>query len=206
MMITRLCASALLTLLVAGCSYYDNPLTTNPSKDLNTWLLGVWEARSEDGDVFRAGVLPLTGDKYTVWVRKLARKKKESKEWQFEGWISRVGDSRFLTLRCDASDGEVPVGAFVFAHYQVIDQLHTITRPLQIDLAQDATSYQLRVEVRRKLKEQTLLPAEGPVWTRISEVYWPIDGEDHQPMQKTRFPADATLPPPATDLTTKAGL
>lgn len=184
----RALALLLLTALVAGC-YFENPLTPGPSKDINTWLLGVWEYRDEKGKVYRAGVLPLTGDRMTIWFRAIGKQPRTTKEWQFEGWISRVGRGTFLTLKCLQSAGDVPEGAFVFAHYQVIDQLNVIMRPLQLDAAPDTSSYHLRAEVRTKLKDQSLLPQSGARWTRISEVYWPRDGDDQQPFQPLRFPS-----------------
>jgi len=196
---TRFRAFALLlfSALLAGC-YFDQPLTSGPSDDINTWLLGVWEYKDEKGKVYRAGVLPLTGDRYTVWFRSLGKSPKETKEWQFEAWTSRVGNSSFLSMKCLKSAGEVPVGGFVFAHYQVIDQQHVIMRPLQLDSAPDTTSYLLRSEVRVKLKEKTLLPESGAMWTRISEVHWPREGDAEQPFQPLRFPPGPPIVPLST--------
>lgn len=191
----RALALLLFTALMAGC-YFEQPLTPGPSKDINTWLLGVWEYRDEKGKVYRAGVLPLTGDRMTVWFRAIGKQPKTTKEWQFEGWISRVGRSSFLTLKCLKSSGDVPEGGFVFAHYQVIDQLNMILRPLQLDATPETSSYHLRAEVRARLKDQSLLPQSGARWTRISEVYWPREGDDEQPFQPLRFPAG----PPAVPL------
>ena len=190
-MIKRFCAPALvlLTLSLTGC-FFDNPLTGQPSKDINTWLLGGWEYKDETGKAFRATVLPLTGSRYTVWFHAPGKTAKQARHWQFEAWISRVGASSFLTLECRKSGGEVPVDAFVFAHYQVIDQNHVIMRPLQLDSTPEITSYQLRTEVRRKLKDQSLLPATGTLWTRISEVYWQPGSDAEQPFQPLRFPLE----------------
>jgi hypothetical protein len=177
---TRLSALALLllTVLLAGC-YFDQPLTSTPSSDINTWLLGVWEYKDDKGRTYRAAVVPLADDRYTVWFRKLGRKKSETKEWQFEAWPSRVGNSTFLTLRCDQSDGEIPVGSHVFVHTQVLDQVQVIIRPLQIDAGPESTSYEIRQDVRRKLKDRSLLPQQGTTWKRIAEAYWrPGDGGD----------------------------
>lgn len=187
---TRLRAFALLLIsaFLAGC-YFDHPLTDGPSKDINTWLLGVWEYKDDKGKVYRAGVTPLTGDRFNVWFRALGKRPRDTKEWQFEAWISRVGRSSFLSLKCIKSDGEVPEGAFVFAHYQVIDQNHVMIRPLQLESSSDTTSYHLRAEVRQKLKDKALLPEVGTAWTRISEIYWQKGDEGgEQPFQPLRFP------------------
>jgi hypothetical protein len=186
---TRLPAFALLLLAVflSGCSF-DQPLTDKPSSDINTWLLGVWEYKDEKGRTYRAAVMPLTDDRYTVWFRHLGKKKSETKEWQFEAWPSRVGDSTFLTLRCDQSDGDVPVGGHVFVHTQVLDQRQVIVRPLQIDAGPESTSYEIRRDVRRKLKERSLLPQQGSTWTRIAEVYWRPGNEGEGSFTPVRFP------------------
>jgi hypothetical protein len=187
-------ALLLFSALLTGC-FFDHPLTDKPSKNINTWLLGVWEYRDAKGKVYRAGVLPMTGSRYTVWFRALGKSSREIKEWQFEAWISRVGNSSFLTMKCLKTAGEVPEGAFVFAHYQVINQNNVQMRALQLDSSQDTSSYHLRSEVRVKMKEKTLLPQQGMLWTRVSEIYWPRDGDGEQPFQPLRFPPGPPLIP-----------
>jgi len=186
----RALALLLFSVLLAGC-YFDHPLTSGPSDDLNTWLLGVWESKDDKGRTIRAGVVPLAPDRYTVWYRILGKRPQDTKEWRFEAWPSRVGNSTFLSLKCEKSGGEVPVGAYVFLHYQVLDQLRLITRPLQLDSGPEATSYELRKEVRAKLKERSLLPEMGTVWMRIAEVYWRPGDEGDGSFQPTRFPPTA---------------
>lgn len=185
----RALALLLFSVLLAGC-FFDQPLTGPSSSDMNTWLLGVWEHKDEKGRVFRAGVLPLAPDRYTVWFRALGKRPKDTKEWRFEAWPSRVGNSTFLTLKCEESDGQVPVGAYVFIHTQVLDQVSVVTRGLQLDSSPGATSYELRKEVRAKLKDHTLLPEEGATWNRIAEAYWrPGDGGDGT-FTPIRFPEE----------------
>jgi hypothetical protein len=177
------------SVLLAGCSF-EHPLTGSPSENINTWLLGVWEHKDEKGRVFRAEVLPLASDRYTIWFRAPGRKPKETKEWRFEAWPSRVGNSTFLTLKCEASDEGVTVGKYVFFHTQMLDQLHVVLRGLQLDSATDASSYDLRREVRAKLKDRTLLPEEGSTWTRIAEAYWKPGEGGAGTFTPNRFPGD----------------
>jgi hypothetical protein len=184
----RAIALLLFCTLLAGC-YFDQPLSGGPLKDINTWLLGVWEHKDAKGRVYRARVVPLTGDRYFVSFQAIGRRNRDKKLWDFEGWISRVGYSRFLSLKCNVSSGEVPEGGFVFVNYQVIDQNNVVLRPLQLDLPPETSSYELRAEVRRRLKEQSLLPAEGSKWTRISEIYWEPGYTGEQPFQPLRFPS-----------------
>jgi len=182
----RALALLLLCTLLAGC-YFENPLTGGPSKDINSWLLGVWEHKDTKGRTYRARVVPITGDRYFVSFQVLGRRK-EKKVWEFEGWISRVSYSRFLSLKCSVSSGDVPEGAFVFINYQVVNQNTVITRRLELDSSPEATSQQLRAEVRQRLKEDSLMPAEGMRWKRISEVYWDPNYTEEQPFQPLRFP------------------
>ena len=141
-MISRSCAAALMAIIcsvLTGC-FYDHPLTETPSKDINTWLLGVWEHTNDKGDLDRATVLPLTGSRYTVWYESVP-KTGAKKKWRFEGWISRVGKAVFLTLRCDEGPGDIPQGSYVFLHYQVLNQNRIAIRLPQLDAAPDASSY-----------------------------------------------------------------
>lgn len=180
-------ALLLISVLLTGC-HFDNPLS-GPSKDLNTWLLGGWEYKNGKGKVYRAQLTPLSGDRYAVVFREMGAKPEETKLWEFEGWISRVGGSRFLVLHCRKTAGEVPVGSYVFLHYQVVDQNDIVTRPLQLEADQGATSYALRQEVRQKLKDRTLMPQQGTGWLKVSEVYWNKGHEwDLQPTQPLQYP------------------
>jgi hypothetical protein len=183
----RALAWLLLCTLLTGC-FFEHPLTGGPSKDINTWLLGVWESKDSKGRAYRARVVPITGDRYFVSFQVLGRKKVPTKVWQFEGWISRVAYSPFLSLQCTASSGEVPEGAFVFANYQVMDQNTVVTRRLELGSPPEATSQQLREELRQRLKDNSLTPDEGLKWTRISEVYWDPNYTEEQPFQPLRFP------------------
>jgi hypothetical protein len=189
-MISRSCAAALMAIIcsvLTGC-FYDHPLTDTPSKDINTWLLGVWEHTNDKGDLDRATVLPLTGARYTVWYES-EPKSGPKKQWRFEGWISRVGSAVFLTLRCDEGPGDIPQGSYVFLHYQLLNQNRIAIRQPQLDAAPDASSYQLRTDLRRKLKEKTLFKAEpAAIWKRVSEVYWDPNSQEPQPFQPLRFP------------------
>lgn len=174
-----------------GC-YFDHPLTGGPSKDLNTWLLGVWESKDEKGRVSRVMVTPISADRYSVRLAVPGKKPREIKRYEFEAWPSKVGDTRFLTLLSLESPGDIPSGSYVFAQVQLLDQNHVRTRGLTLDSPPSATSYELRKEVRAKLKERSLYEgAPSVAWTRVEEVFWSTDGSDpafkplRNPMQVT---------------------
>jgi len=176
-----------LLVIVAGLSgcFFDHPLTSSGSKDLNTWLLGVWEHKNEKGDLFRVSVTPKSGDKYWVNFQKVGSSPKLTKTWEFEAWNSRVGRISFLTLKCLSSAGEVPVGSYVFVHTQLLDQENIRTRiPM---LEPEVDSFRLRRQVRQRFKEGTLFGDEKADWNRVSEVYWSGSSE-LQPFQPLRYP------------------
>jgi len=183
----RLLAWLLLCTLLTGC-FFEHPLTSGPSKDINSWLLGVWESTDSKGRTYRARVVPITGDRYYVSFRAGGRKKAPRGVWDFEGWVSRVSYSRFLSLKCAVTSGEIPEGAYVFVNYQVIDQNTVVTRPLELDSSPEATSQQIREEVRQRLKENSLMPDEGLKWKRTSEIYWDPNYTEEQPFQPLRYP------------------
>ena len=174
----RLVAAAFFVLTLAGC-YFDHPLTGGPNKDINTWLLGVWESKDDKGRVSRAMVTPINADHYAVQLAVPGKKPREVKRYEFEAWPSRVGGTLFLSLRCLTSPGDIPTGAHVFAQVQLLDQNHVRARGLKLDSAPSATSFELRKEVRSKLKDLTLYEgAPSVAWSRVEEVYWSTDGSD----------------------------
>lgn len=180
--------------LPAVAQGYDHPLTSSPSKDLNTWLLGVWEHKTESGKSYRATVTPKTGDRYWMTFQEAGRSRAQGKTSQFEAWISRVGNLSLLTLRSldgegTLLDGRGPVaaGRFAFVQYTLLDQENVRLRSPAIDASPETSGYRLRREVRQKSKNLTLFPDRGSDWTRISEVYWSRTDEP-QPFQPLRYP------------------
>jgi hypothetical protein len=169
-------ALILLPLLLAGCRF-ENPLTTNPSEDLNTWLLGEWELK-EKGGSSTAIVAPLSQDRYNVHVSLAPKSGNGRREYDFEAWSSRVGNSLFFTLRSLKNSANLPEGAHVFLHAQMIDQLTMRLRPLQLDSPENATGLELRKEIRSRLKEGTLYAEDSAKdWSRVAELYWTKEGE-----------------------------
>lgn len=169
-------ALILLPLLLAGCRF-ENPLTTSPSEDLNTWLLGEWEMK-EKGGTSTAVVAPLSHDRYSVHVSLAPRSGNGRREYDFEAWSSKVGNSLFFTLRSLKNSANLPGGSHVFLHAQMIDQVTVRLRPLQLDSPENATGLELRREIRSRLKDGTLY-AEGDAkdWKRVAEIYWTKEGE-----------------------------
>ena len=173
----RLFSLAAAALICAGC-HFDNPLTSRPSKDLNTWLLGVWECKGKDGKVSSLRVTPIAADRYSFRASIPGKTPKDLKKYEFEGWISHVEDTNYLTLRCQLSPGDIPVGSYVFFHSQLLDQNNVRLRWLQLDVPPSATSRELRNEVRLRSKDRLLYdPSKSTDWKRVEEVVWTKDGE-----------------------------
>jgi hypothetical protein len=167
-------AFLILPLLLSGC-WFQNPLTPKGSENLNTWLLGEWQHKDKKGAVSRALVTPISGDLYRVQVSTVT--KGGRRDYEFEAWTSRVGNSVFVTFLNTKNAPNLPAGAHAFAHTQMLDQNTLRVRKIHLDSPADATSFELRKEIRARLKDGSLY-AEGAEtdWKRIGEVYWSRDG------------------------------
>lgn len=168
-------AILLLPLLLAGC-WFQNPLTPDGSENLNTWLLGEWQHKDGHGATSRALVTPISGDLYRVQVSMSG--KGGRRDYELEAWTSRVGNSVFLTLRSIKNSANLPEGAYIFAHTQTLDQNTLRLRKIQLASPADATSFELRKEIRNRLKDGSLFKDGAETdWKRIGEVYWSQDGQ-----------------------------
>lgn len=164
-------ALPLLTLLLAGC-WFQNPLTPGGSESLNTWFLGEWRHKDKRGVVTRAVVSPIASDRYRVQATQ------GGQQYEFDAWTSRVGNSVFLTLRRLRDSPNLPEGRHLFAHSQMLNQNTIRMRPLQLDSPAEASGFQLRKEIRARLKDGSLYAAGGHSdWERLGEVYWEKDGQ-----------------------------
>jgi len=191
----RLLPVLLACLSLSGC-FFDKPLTSGPTASINTWLLGVWETKDEKGRTARAMVTPIDSDRYAVEVALPGKKPREVKRYTFEMWPSRVGTTLFLTLRCLESPGDIPAGGCVFIQPQLLNQNAIRLRGLSIPLDPSASSFELRKEVRRQLKDLTLYEGtKSVVWDRVEEVFWSTDGQKPN-FTPLRFPTPAPVPSP----------
>ena len=175
-LISRLIFSTVLAASLAGC-FFDHPLTGGPTKGINTWLLGVWESKDDKGRTARAMVAPLKSDRYRVELAMPGKSPREIKRYGFEAWPSRVGDTLFLTLRCTESPGDIPAGGYVFVQPQLLDQNTVRIHGLNLNSDPSSSSYELRKEVRLKLKDLSLYEGvQSIVWDRVEEIIWSRDG------------------------------
>lgn len=173
-------------LLFSGCKF-EHPLTSSPSKGINSWLLGVWETKTPEGTLHQATLTPKSGDRYWVKWKQIKPGRTTAEAWEGEAWISRVGAASFLTIHVTSGSEAIQNNPYVFVHFQVLDQNRVRTRIPEFESDASASGFQLRREVRRGLKSHTLLNGPPLDWTRTSEVYWSGSNEP-QPWQPLRNP------------------
>lgn len=189
----RTVSAAVLGLVLSGC-FFDHPLTGGPTESVNTWLLGVWETTNDKGETARVKVAPTASDRYSVELSAPSKKPGKGARYRFDMWPSQVGGTLFLTLACIESSGKIPLGSHVFVQAQLLDQNSVRARVLKLDGTPSATSYELRKEIRRKLKDLSLYEgAESAVWSRVEEVVWSKDGADPT-FQPIRNPQIRSIP------------
>lgn len=167
-----------------GGSLFQHP-PTEPSRSMNTWLLGVWEHRNEDGTSFRAGVMPYLSDRYMIYYRRFDKSGRSVSAERYEAWISRVGRISLLTVAVPRPEGmryDV-IGIQLLSPQQI--------RALQPEIDPDpVSSFRMRVDIRRKFKRGELFGGVDQTWSKIGEVYWRLEEVDG-----VEFPADPTNQP-----------
>jgi hypothetical protein len=149
-----------LPLLLGGC-LYDNPPST-PSKNIDTWLVGQWEAVDKAGHTYQAVVAPVLPDHYRITVTQSGKPPET-----FDGWLSELGN--FIILVVKFTDGP-NAGKYALFHHELLtpaspppgDVGATRIRLSELQLdpsAENMDSYHLRQVIRKALKDGTLLPA-----------------------------------------------
>ena len=168
------------TLLLSGCLYTSAP--SQPAHQIDTWLLGSWIAQDKGGKVFEAVVTPETNTRYHVSI--CNKDKNSTHPWEFEGWLSRVDDLKFLTL-CSLSTDPRYHGKYLFFHYELMPSEKApvngvgarrmrLIEPQLEESARNLDSYQLRQAIRMALHQGHLLVPEGSsIWTRTGNVSLP---------------------------------
>jgi hypothetical protein len=157
----RILASTLLlgaVILLSGC-LYDNPPSC-PSQNIDTWLVGQWDAKDKSGRNYHAVVAPSSPSHYRITLTRGT-----SLTGEYDGWISRVDG--FTILVAKALSGE-SAGKHALFHYELlspgtpppggIGATRIRLSELQLDpSAETLDSYHLRRDIRDALKAGTLL-------------------------------------------------
>jgi len=189
----RILPAALLaaTLVMAFGGCFDHPLTAGPSRNINTWLLGVWQTQDDKGNELTATVLPKSASHCSVEIALKDAKTGKKQTGLFDGFISRIDGYHFLSLKLLTASPEAgKIGSYAFAHYEMMSPNEVRIRIPDLEESTGASSFQLRQLVRKKLKDNTLYPRPALVWVRISEVYWE-KGHAPEVMQQLRWPSNA---------------
>jgi len=152
-------------LLLNGC-LYDNP-PSGPAASIDTWLVGQWETKDSSGHLFKAIIAPASSDHYQVTLIQVAKQPSN-----FDAWISRVDGFSILTLK-SLNDGP-SLGKYSLFHYELlapgtsppggVGPTRIRLSELQLDgSCRTLDSFRLRAEIRRALKDGTLLPPRDAV-------------------------------------------
>lgn len=157
----RIFASPLLLgalLLLSGCLYENPP--SGPSQNIDTWLVGQWDAKDKSGRDYHAVVAPSSPSHYRITLSRGG-----SVSGDYDAWISRVDGFSILVAR--SLNGE-SAGKHALFHYELlspsapapgeIGSTRIRLSELQLDpSAATLDSYHLRRDIRDALKAGTLL-------------------------------------------------
>ncbi|MFV0338220.1 MAG: hypothetical protein ACK5LK_08280 [Chthoniobacterales bacterium] len=179
-----------LILLLSGCLYENAP--TKSSASVNTWLFGKWEHKTEKGLLKKLTIGPLEGSRdsqYVLYLQEYSKSGKLERTNTYTAWHSRVGSIPLITIAVPTEQGT----KYQLVVFQLLSPLTLRVRELQMTPEEKAlSSFQLRVALRKKFQDGTLLADEvGAIWTKVSEIYRPEGGlAGPQPDQPLR-----NLPP-----------
>ena len=202
---------ALLCLGLGGC-LFDHPLTGFSSTNIDTRLLGVFEFKQADPNapknppppdptkpvedhsiIHRVAVLPLGANEYIIYYRDFS--KKPAKVWRFIGWISRV-DSRYYLSFQDDTEGSKTFGKYGFFSFEWEYPGDILLYAPDLKGKEAASSYQLRVAVRKGLKAGNLFPYEATYWKKIARAWWDPAGAREGTSIPPEFEKGTTLENP----------
>lgn len=183
--------AVVLSLALGGC-LSDSP-PSPPSQSVNTWLLGVWEAKSAEGNLRRATVAPSSSDRMTVLYEEINPKKQVVRSGTFPAWISHVGSAKLLVVEVPSPEKKNGKG-YLLLGYQLLDPLNVRVRELVTDISESsAPPFALRKTIREHFKKGTLFSGNHEIWQKTGEVFSPK--KDADPAQDTFVPT-RNLPRP----------
>ena len=169
----------LLAILSLTSCLYDAP-PGKPTSQIDTWLLGQWITQDKSGKIFQAVITPIDNIHYQVTFSD--QDKEDAHPWVFEGWISRVGNIKFLTLRALTSNPRYH-NKYLFLHYELItpekDSENSLPKRCMRISEPQLTASDLRQVITKRMQEGTLLippdASEGfSIWTREGgNITWP---------------------------------
>jgi hypothetical protein len=172
-------------LSLTSCLYEAPP--SKPTSQIDTWLLGQWITQDKSGKIFQAVITPIDNIHYQVTFSD--QDQANAHPWEFEGWISRVGNIKFLTLRALTANPRYH-NKYLFLHYELITpeknpenslpkRCMRISEPQLTTSELHLDSYHLRQVITKKINAGTLLippnASQGfSIWTREGgNITWP---------------------------------
>jgi len=143
---------------LAGC-LYDNP-PSGPAQNIDTWLVGQWDARDKSGSDYHAVVAPSSPSHYRITVTRGGRNTGD-----YDAWISKVDGFTILVTKILSGES---AGKHALFHYELlapgtpppggIGATRIRLSELQLDpSAEKLDSFHLRRDIRDALKAGTLL-------------------------------------------------
>lgn len=177
--------AAILSLALGGCLSDSAP--SGPSQSVNTWLLGVWESKSEEGNLRKAIVAPSSSDRMTIVYEETNSKKQIVHSGSFSAWISHVGSAKLLVVEVPSPDQKNGKG-YLLLGYQFLDPLTIRIREISPEITDAKTSaFNLRKSIRQLFKKGSLYSSKQELWQKTGEVFSP---------KKNGNPAQDTFTPP----------
>ena len=79
-----------------GCLLEHAP--SGPSRNINTWLLGIWVHEDADGSSRKVWMMPVSSDRYALYFQEYNSEGKVKETKRYEAWISRIGQASLLTI------------------------------------------------------------------------------------------------------------
>lgn len=143
---------------LTGCPYDNSP--SGPSKNIDTWLVGQWEAHDAGGNGFHAVVAPSLPDHYAITLSRSGKS-----DMTLDAWISQVEGFDILVVKFQNGPSQ---GKFALLHTELLKPGNpppggigpTRIRVSELQLDPSAASldpYHLRRDIRDALKAGTLL-------------------------------------------------
>ena len=145
-------------LTLTGC-LYDNP-PSGPSRNIDTWLVGQWDAKDKSGRGYHAVVAPSSASHYRITLTRGG-----STTGEYDGWISSVDGFSILVMKVLSG---ASAGRHALFHYELlapgtpppggIGATRIRLSELQLDpSAETLDPYHLRRDIRDALRAGTLL-------------------------------------------------
>jgi hypothetical protein len=162
-------------LALSGC-LYDNP-PSGPSCNIDTWLVGQWDATDKSGRTYHTVVSPDGSSHYRITLSGGGRSSSD-----YDAWISRVDGFSVLVVKALAGNA---AGKYALFHHELlaagtpppggIGATRIRLTELQLDpSAATLDPYHLRRDIRDALKAGTLLPPYDVVADRKQQIVPPV--------------------------------